>query len=331
LTFPAAVSGGSNSPNLELWIVPNANADGTGGTPSPSSGVALAGSWTATGAATSAFVVYEVVADDPNQIEQATITPTVAWKLSNPPALGLGNASSSTAGATVSFAPLEADASGFVPPGSPLPTNNGKVNTAKIGSLPRFKSTAPGLSNLLIIYPCSCNLLFPWVVQGQGTQFETGLVVANTSADPASSSTGYANWTPTDQTGATTLWFFGTRTGSTAQIVREPHPAGTAADPPIIVPAGCALEYILSYGSALNCAAPLLAGITEGSISTAPGTGFVGYIIATSTFQYCHGVAYVNDINDPYHGAYYEAIEMDTPFFLNSLTRTGQWGEMQGH
>jgi hypothetical protein len=328
--FPASVSGAANgSPNLWLWIVPNANSDGTGGTPESTTDVTLDGSWVAGGSSTSAFVVYEVVADDPTQQESVTVSPGVSWTpnlAEGVPALG-PNSTDSIAYATVSFAPIAADR-----PGKPLPTNNGATNTTSRGSLPRFISTAASPSAAITIYPCSCNLLYPWVVGGANTGFDTGLVVANTSISPTiwpqESNPGTA------ETGTVTLWFTGTQAG--AAITNASYPTGTVSDPPIVLPPGCSLELIMSLGSSLNCAASVMpAG--EGSINLAVTTGFVGYIIATTTFQYCHGVAYVSPMDNPFEGSYYEAIELDTPFWARGISgvsnanRTGQFGESQGH
>jgi hypothetical protein len=90
----------------------------------------------------------------------------------------------------------------------------------------------------------------------------------------------------------------------------------------------------MSLGSAVNCATQPSG---NGSISTAVTTGFVGYVIATTTFQYCHGVAYVTPLGSPFQGSYYDAIELDTPFWaagiagVSNMNRTGQWGESQAH
>jgi hypothetical protein len=272
--------------------------------------------------------VYEVVGDDPTQNETITINPEVSWTpdLATPvPALG-PNSTDSIATATVSFAPIAADR-----PGAPLPTNNKNTNTTSRGSLPRFISTAASPSAAITIYACSCNLLYPWVVGGSGTGFDTGLIVANTSVSPTIWPSGT---TGTSQTGTVTLWFTGQQAGTA--IVDAAYPTGTTTDPPIVIPAGCSLALIMSLGSVVECA-PSETPTGEGSISTAVTTGFVGYIIATTTFQYCHGVAYVTPLDDPLHGSYYEAIELDTPFWARRIrgvsdqNRTGQFGESQGH
>jgi hypothetical protein len=323
LTFPVTVNDPtSSSPNLTLQLIKNPNADGTGGTwATGTAGYVSAGSWTPTSGATSDFVVYEVVQDDPNLVESATVVagvtydPSIAINLKNNiPALGL-NSTTSTSTMTVSFAPIAADT-----PGLPL-LQPISINTAtKYGSLPRFIVNQNPLP-AVILNPCSCNLLYPWVVSGSG--FDTGMVVVNTSVSPTP-------WGVTDQSGVVTLWFTGTRAG--AAVYDEFHPNAAKSEPPIQVPAGCSFSLIMSAGSSVNCL-PVISG--NGSISTSVTTGFVGYIIATTTFQYCHGVAYVSPISNPLQGAYYEAIELDIPFWAQIIAatpqRSGQFGESQAH
>ncbi len=327
--FPGEVNGGDNggsSPNLELWTVPGGQFRRHRRPSLPATMLRSMVHGLLAAATLPQFVVYEVVADDPTLPEAITIDPDVSWTADlakGVPALG-PDATDSVASATVSFAPIAADR-----PGAPLPPNDNHTNTASTrGSLPRFINTAASPSAAITIFPCSCNLLFPWVVGGAGTGFDTGIVVANTSVSPTI-------WpAATDQSGTVTLWFTGTQAG--ANIYNMSYPAGTAADPAIVLPAGCSLALIMSLGSSLNCAASITPA-NEGSISTAVTTGFVGYIIATTTFQYCHGVAYVTPLDNPFQGSYYEGIELDTPFWARRIrhvsdqNRTGQFGESQGH
>ena len=322
LTFPLHPTPDDASPDLHLVLIDGANLDGTGGSWATSNEV-VSGSWTPTSGPTTDYVVYEVVSDDPNLQESITISAGVSYEDidlgANEPALG-ANSSESISTMTVSFAPIAADQ-----PGKELVTNADKTNTTSRGSLPRFIVTqAP--ANAVILDPCSCNLLYPWVVQGNG--FDTGLVVVNTSISPTI-------WPKdTSQDGTVTLWFTGTRNGDSVQNEMHPDATASPAEPAIWVPAGCSFALIASLGSSVNCV-PVPSG--EGSIDPAVTTGFVGYVIATTTFQYCHGVAYVTPTNDPFHGSYYEAIQLDTPFWARDIdgvdnsNRTGQFGESQGH
>ncbi|MGA2183304.1 MAG: hypothetical protein ABSH47_09760 [Bryobacteraceae bacterium] len=324
LTFPVMPDGSPDSPNLVLQLIKGANNDGTGGSWATAP-LEIDGSWTPTSGATTDYAFYEVVEDDPNLQESITVAAAVSYDSDainlgkNIPALG-ANSTTSTSTMTVSFAPIAADT-----PGLSLLWNDDKPNTTKIGSLPRFIVTqAPQAA--VILNPCSCNLLYPWIVSGSG--FDTGMVVVNTSISPTI-------WPKqTSQSGTVTLWFTGTRNGASVQNEFHPNAANSPSEPAIWVPAGCSFSLIMSLGSSVNCV-PVPSG--EGSISTAVTTGFVGYIIATTTFQYCHGVAYVSPQNNPFQGSYYDAIELDTPFWAQHIpgvsnhNRTGQFGESQAH
>jgi len=320
LTFPVNPPTGSGGPNLVLQLISGANSDGTGGIWATGS-QEVDGSWTPTSGATSNFVVYEVVEDDPNLQESVTVDASVAYTGaainlgSNIPALG-ANSSTSTSTITASFAPIAADT-----PGKSLLYKKNSVNTTKWGSLPRFIVTQSPQPAVLLD-PCACDLLYPWIVSGSG--FDTGMVVVNTSVSPAIGTTPYQGWSNTTQSGTVTLWFTGTRNGASVQNEFHPNAANTPSEPPIWVPAGCSFSLIMSLGSSVNCV-PVPSG--EGSISTAVTTGFVGYVIATTTFQYCHGVAYVSPQDNPFSGSYYEALQLDRP----RLYRTGQRGENVGH
>jgi hypothetical protein len=327
LFFPGSVSGGTGSPNLLLYAVEKANSDGTDGDWN-TSGITLKGSWTPTSGATSQFVVYEVVSDNPNLQESVTITPQVSYTPNLPknvPALNNPGPSVPTvAYAVVGFAPIAADTPGLPLDGDPFPNGPGTqvVPGSDVGSLPRFGPGNQQSHALVTIDPCSCNLLFPWVVSGSG--LETGLSVVNTSPSPSI-------WTPgsSGQSGTITLWFWGTRAGAAVAGEFHPNTGATPAETAIVVPPGCAFVDYTAGASAVNCV-PVPAG--NGSISSAVTEGFVGYVIATTTFQYCHGTAYVALANS-LQGAYYQALELDTPWALSgdAETRTGQLGESQAH
>jgi len=274
LTFPTTVTSG----NLMLQLISKPNSDGTAGSWASNPYVS-AGSWTPSSGNTSDFVVYEVVADDPNLVESITVPAYVTYSSSainltqNIPALG-ANSTTSTSTITASFAPIAADT-----PGLPLLANDSKPNSTTLGSLPRFIVTNAPLP-AVVLNPCSCNLLFPWIVNGSG--FDTGLVIVNTSISPTTGS-----WLKgTAQSGTVTLWFTGTRAGQSVQNEYHPNTTATPAENPIWVPAGCSFSMVMSVGSSVNCQ-PVPSG-EGGTNSTTWTTGFVGYIIATTTFQYCH-------------------------------------------
>ena len=146
--------------------------------------------------------------------------------------------------------------------------------------------------------------------------FDTGLAIANTSADPGLAagfrSTG-------QQSGAVTFYYFGTG----ANGANAPGSQTSA-----VVPAGQVLTYVLSNGG--------------GGIGTGPngldnrGAGFEGYIIAQTQFQYCHGFAFISALGQGATGQGisegYLGIVLDSPFNytgspFNVLPRTTQSAE----
>jgi len=139
-----------------------------------------------------------------------------------------------------------------------------------VNGIPRFKQSTGPLQDFVLIGKCSCSLLFPWVVSDSA--YVTGFAVSNTSMDPTNSTaplgpggTVVGGYSAALQSGTTTLYYFG-KTGS------NPTVTGTAAQlataPSATVPAGGFATFISP-------------------------SGFAGYAIANSQFQYCHGVAFL--------------------------------------
>jgi len=223
---------------------------------------------------TTASVTYEVWYSNPNVVETMTVPVTVAALSntgSNLPATGQSTA-------TISFAPIS--------------TVQTYSSTAPI---PRFCNNATP-QNIFSIVTCTCDLLFPFVTNQAG--FDTGVAIANTSADPFG--------TPT-QTGSVKLWYYGSTTGGGTA-----PPAATSQS----IPAGQELIFTLSGG---------------GNFGIAATPGFEGYIIAVANFQYCHGFAFISDVGAQKLAEGYLAIQLDEPFNLGliPLTRTHQLGENQ--
>jgi hypothetical protein len=133
---------------------------------------------------TTASVIYEVIAANPNVIEQAVVpvfTAYISNTSNNLPGLGQSTVA-------VNFAPL-----------SSVPT------AATEGTpIPRFCQPHT-TANFFAINICSCNLLFPFITNQAG--FDTGIAIANTSLDPFGTAT---------QAGTVTLNFYGGTTGGGA-------------------------------------------------------------------------------------------------------------------
>ncbi|MEQ1947361.1 MAG: hypothetical protein ABL995_09235 [Bryobacteraceae bacterium] len=148
--------------------------------------------------------------------------------------------------------------------------------------IPRFKQTTGPAQDFVAIGKCSCSLLFPWVVSD--SNYVTGFAVSNTSMDPTNaSSLNVPGYSANQQSGTVTVYYFG-RTGS------SPVSSGTAA----------------------QSASSPSANVPAGSFATflAP-SGFAGYAIANSQFQYCHGVAFLFSSNSGVPPMSYLGLVMD--------------------
>jgi hypothetical protein len=187
LTVPNYVASSTGAPlpstsdNLELYLVPDAGAQGANGdadlgVTSGDSDVTLSGGF--------GQAVYEVHDANPFLVESVTIPLTVSWEADTSndlPAIGSGQIS-------VSFAPI-----------STVATANGAAPE------PRFVDTSGDPENFITILRCTTTLLFPFVTNQAG--FDTGMAISNTSED----------WLGTDpQSGACTIHYHGESTGGGA-------------------------------------------------------------------------------------------------------------------
>jgi hypothetical protein len=141
--------------------------------------------------------------------------------------------------------------------GSFAPTGSAAGGTAAsaTGLIPRFVETSTGSRNILNIYLCRTNLLFPYVTNVSG--FETGLAVVNTSLD----GTVFRDSTEA-QSGICTLFQFGDNANpskATPTIAGGKFWAIQATDP------------------------------------TWFAQNFTGYVIAQCQFQFAHGFAFISD------------------------------------
>jgi hypothetical protein len=221
---------------------------------------------------TAVTATYEILYEDPGVIETLTVPVYAAYTSNtsqNLPAAG-------QATVAANFAPL-----------STVPTASASA------PIPRFTQQHTP-ANLFNIVSCTCNLLFPFVTNQFG--FDTGVAIANTSADTLNG--------VTPQQGVVTLTYYGTTTGGGA----APPTAVTTSE----VPAGGELVFTLSGG---------------GNFGIASTPGFEGYIIAQANFQFCHGFAFISDAGAQKLAEGYLAIQLDMP----GLYRTGIGGENLGH
>jgi len=243
------------------------------------------------------LAVYEILFADPSSSEELDVPCIVSYQSNlsaNPPAgLPVPNTITQVTGG---FAPFYST-SAARQPSSTLPH-------------PRF---VPGTSplNIFEITKCACNLLFPFVASTGG--FDTGIAIANTSADPGAAA-GFVS--TGQQSGAVTFYYYGAGANGAAA------PASQTSN---VVMAGQVLTYVLSTGGGA-----IVGGGANGLNNSA--AGFEGYIIAQTAFQYCHGFAFISALGGGPTSAGisegYLGIVLDK---LNPLPRTLQSSENDAH
>ena len=146
-------------------------------------------------------------------------------------------------------------------------------------TIPRFalQSANPSTPYLFSIAACNTVLLFPYIttagyVEGM-SGFDTGISIANTSADPFNTS---------NQSGLCNLYWYGN------------VPVDSITAPPATNP----LQTVLGAGGP-GSSVPIFAGtvaVTEAGGDKNVPSGWSGYMIASCNFQYAHGYAVVSDI-----------------------------------
>jgi len=247
----------------------------------------------------SALVVYEILATDVYTLEYVDVPFVVAYAsaLSTNAPIGLPQPNVIATYAT-GFAPFYSTSAATLASSS-LP-------------VPRFVFTGAA-TNLFGIVKCSCNLLFPYVTQAPG--YDTGIAIANTTADP---------YGTTNQFGSVQMWYYGTLTnGGAAPGTQCTNTASPGTCPgTTTVGAGQVLTYTLYNGSAQW-------GLDN------RGAGFTGYMIAQAQFQYCHAFAFIGGlgggpaVNSSTNGLSegYLALVLD----LAGLPRTNIVGESLGN
>jgi len=170
---------------------------------------------------------------------------------------------------------------------APLSTSAVASATANI---PRFvEDTANNGKTLFTINACRSNLLFPFVVNGSG--YETGMAIVNTTKDPFGTQS---------QTGNCTVTYYGKSGSSDVCLTQQSNKSITG---------GQFLAWTLGGG---------------GDVPATPN--FTGYAIAQCNFQYGHGFAFISDtlVQKVSHG--YLALVMDDPL-SDRGKRTGSKSE----
>jgi len=189
------------------------------------------------------------------------------------------------------------------PSGGTFTTAN---STQGQGPTPRFAVPNAYGGSWTEIQLCQTTLLYPYVITGIG--LDTGISVANTSADPFGT---------TNQEGSCSLYAYGVTLSTTggAPTVNPAPPKGGS------VP-GC--DTIANPVPGTNCfgGAGSSLVIQPGTVGTVDGAtvlpNFQGYVIAICNFQYAHGYAAVTDLGIRNIFSSYLALEMQSLVFGNS-------------
>jgi hypothetical protein len=242
---------------------------------------------------TSGLSVYEILYTDPFSLELADVPCVVAYQANvnqNLPTPGI------TTQVTGGFAPFYTSTAA----GQPEPNNTFGSPT----HIPRF-IPGTGPKDLFLINKCACNLLFPYVVSAAG--FDTGIAIANSSADPGNANGEGFFGVP--QPGTVTFWYYGIMANGGAVPNKQISKS---------VPAGQVLTYVASSGS------------TDWGLD-GRAAGLIGYVITQAQFQYCHAFAYISALGagplTPGTSEGYLGIVLDAA----SLNRTNQIGENKAH
>jgi len=217
---------------------------------------------TSNGTTNSGEVVWEVLDANPGQITSMDFGVVVNYGSSPLPNLGSGTVSGN-------YAPLSTVAT-----------------FSSSAPFPRFIDN-PQNSATFSINPCKTDLLYPFVSHQSG--FDTGYIVANTSASP------FEAQAPR-QTGKCTYYYYGT----------FPDPTKTTAQQTttVNVDPGTLAIATLSGG---------------GDHGLGPMAGFQGYMIVICNFQFAHGFAYISPFGAPLSGGAtgYVALVMDDDLYLD--------------
>jgi len=127
---------------------------------------------------------------------------------------------------------------------------------------------------------CTTTLLFPYITNQAG--FDTGIVISNTSTDPMGTAT---------QHGTCALNYYGfVGANEEVPVLNQDPTKGLAVSPDI--PTGAQLIMLLSAGG--GSVEPMGPAAAVACENCAP-ISFQGYMIATCSFQYAHGYAFISD------------------------------------
>jgi hypothetical protein len=239
-----AIPGGSggnataaNYVGLAQMVNGETTTDGTGTVPLVSSNTDGTNYSEVTIVAGTGQAVWEVINTNPNTAESFKFGVAISYTAATATNTPLPGSST----VTLSYAPASAPTTASAAASASLP-------------IPRF-SVGTFSGPFLTINVCRTVLLYPYVTNQGG--FDTGLTVANTTADPFGTGA---------QAGACSFNYYG---GTTAAPTTPPAPTSTG-----VIASGTV------YAQTLSTLAPT----------------FQGYVFAICNFQYAHGFAFISDV-----------------------------------
>ncbi len=139
---------------------------------------------------------------------------------------------------------------------APVSSLSAWTKASSSAPIPRF-ADVPIQMIAVRILPCATYLLFPFVTNNPKADWDTGIVISNTTKDP---------WDTANQAGACTINYYG---------ASAPSPQTSA-----VVNAGEQMVFTLYYGG------------THGIL---PTQGFQGYLFVVCKFWFGHGYAFIAD------------------------------------
>jgi hypothetical protein len=262
ITFPQTASSDGASPVANpVWTTINNDGTDHGGTYAFSS------------TSTSLVAYYRATSTtDPTKLETLTINPTLAFSGS-------------------SNLPLPVVTITYVVSMAPIGTAFGTSNALIASPIPRYAAQDLGPANLLRITGTTTTILIPFAQTVTSAGYDTGFAVANTTADPGSSTTSFDS--PVAQSGALTFYFFpqvpaagGTIPASFNYTTGASSP-GTGLDAAGRLPSGSTYTVLLSQ---------LLAA------ANAPAD-FAGYVFVVANFTNAHCLFVVSNFTTFSQGA----------------------------
>jgi len=198
---------------------------------------------------------------------------------------------------------------------APEPLGGTFTAATAAGPIPRF-STAPAVSGWFTeVSLCQTTLLYPFVTGASG--FDTGIAVANTSADP---------WKTTNQTGSCTLYPYGLTVAPPSSVSGITPGTTVYSSTPI---SGC--DQVSNPIAGTNCFPIVPAGQIQAVQASAVLPNFQGYVIAVCNFQFAHGYAALTDLGIHNIFSSYLALELDDPILgIGAWSRGTANGGVQG-